>query len=70
MCCQDGDPAIRQMLYETAGWSAEAESSFFMLLPFEEPPTAAARLTILLVPIQDSVTVRGTLPPGQPGAVA
>lgn len=33
-------------------WSAAAEGSFFKLLPLEELPTAAAELTILLVPIQ------------------
>jgi len=68
MSCQDGDAAIRQILYETSGWSAEAERSFFTLLPSAEPPTAAAELTILLVPVQDLVAVRGTVPPGQPGA--
>ena len=68
MCCQDGNEAIRQMLYENAGWSAEAESSFFMLLACEELPTAAAELTIMLVSIQDWEVVKGTVPPGKPGA--
>jgi hypothetical protein len=70
MCCQDGDEAVRQMLYETSGWSAEAESSIFMLFASAEPPTAAAELTILLVPVQDLIAVQGAVPPGQPGATA
>ena len=70
MCCQDGDEAVRQILYETSGWSAEAESSYFMLFPSAELPTAAAELTILLVPVQDLVAVRGVVPPAQPGAAA
>jgi len=68
MSCQDGDAAVRQILYETSGWPAEGESSFLMLFPSPEPPTAAAKLTILLVPVQDLVAVRGAVPPGQPGA--
>jgi hypothetical protein len=70
MCCQDGDGAIRQVLYENPGWSAETENSFFMLLACEELPTAAAELTIMLVPIQDWEAVKGTVPPGKPGATA
>jgi hypothetical protein len=38
--------------YVGTTWSASAEGSFFKLLPLEELPTAAAELTILLVPVQ------------------
>ncbi len=38
--------------YLGATWSAAAEGSFLKLLPLEELPTAAAELTILLVPGQ------------------
>jgi hypothetical protein len=67
MCCQDGNAAIRQMLNEPAGWSAEAEGSFFMQgqPACEELPTAAAELVITLVPVQDGEAVAGAVPPGQ-----
>jgi hypothetical protein len=69
MCCQDGNAAIWQMLYESAGWSFEAEGSFSMQeqSASEEQPTAAAELTINLVAVQDGKPVKGTVPPGQPG---
>jgi hypothetical protein len=72
MCCQDGNAAIRQMLNESAGWSAEAEGSFFLQgqPACEELPTEAAELIITLVPVQDGEAVKGTVPPGQPGTVA
>jgi hypothetical protein len=67
MCCQDGNAAIRQMLNESAGWSAEAEGSFFLQgqPACEELPTEAAELIITLVPVQDGEAVKGTVPPGQ-----
>ena len=78
MCCQDGDPAIWQMLHEPAGWSPQAEDDFS---PHEQPgaeelPTAAAVLIIKLaaiqdgelVAIQDAEAVKGTVPPGHSGS--
>ena len=66
MCCQDGNAAIRQMLNEPAGWSAEAEG-FFMQgqSACEELPTEAAELVITLVLVQDGEAVKGAVPPGQ-----
>jgi hypothetical protein len=72
MCCQDGNVAIWQILYETAGWSAEAEGSFSMReqLASEELPSAEAELKIRLVPVRDWVVVKGTVPPARPPAEA
>jgi hypothetical protein len=64
MCCQDGDPAIWQMLHEPAGWSPEAEDDFS---PHEQPgaeelPTAAAELIIRLVATPRTGRPLGTVP--------
>jgi hypothetical protein len=72
---QDGEAVkgtvIRQMVYETAGWPAEAGDSFFMPGQLvSEEPTAAAELKILLVAIQDGEPVMGVVPPGRPGTAA
>lgn len=57
MCCQDGNAAFRVALYETAAWQAEAASSFLQEQSASlELPTAAAELTIMLMPIQDGHT--------------
>ena len=67
MCCQDGNEAIRQMLYEPAGWSAEAAGSFFISeqSASEELPTAAAELIIKLVPVRDTQALNGSVSSGQ-----
>lgn len=54
MCCQDGDEAIWQLLYETASWPAGAGGSFLGLLRWlpDELPTPAAELKIQVVVIQ------------------
>ena len=64
------------MLYQPAGWSAEAEDAIF--LPGQpgagQLPTAAAELIIKLVTVQDGEVAaiqdvgaaKGAVPPGQP----
>ena len=58
MCCQDGKGAIRQMLEEPAGWSAEAEGGSSL----QEEPSAAAELVITLVPVQYGEALEDPVP--------
>jgi hypothetical protein len=72
MCCQDGDAAIWHVLYEAAGWSAEAGGSFLGLGQWasEELPTSAAELEIQIVAIRAGEAVEDTAPPGRPHGAA
>jgi len=80
MCCQDGDEAIWQMLYEPAGWSTESEhsSSLRERPDTVELPSAAAALKIKLVAIrdgevaaiQDGDAMSGRVPPEPAGRPA
>ena len=64
MCCQDGDAAIWHVLYETAGWSAEAGGGFLGLGQWavEELPTSAAELEIQVVAIRAGEAVEDATP--------
>jgi hypothetical protein len=68
-----GAAADAATAYTGATWSADAGSGCFMPLPLEELPTAAAEMTILLMPVRDWVAVSGwdrRLPERPPVAVA
>jgi hypothetical protein len=72
MCCQDGNAAIWHVLYENAGWSAEARGSFLGLGQWasEELPTSAAELEIQVVPIRAGEAMEDVAPPGRPHGAA
>jgi hypothetical protein len=54
MCCQDGNAALWQLLFQAARCSAEAGGSFPGLRRWtsEELPTSAAELEIQVVAVQ------------------
>jgi hypothetical protein len=68
MCCQDGNAGLWHVLFEAAGWSAEAGGSFRGLgqRTSEELPTSAAELEIQVVAIHAvKAVMEDTAPPSR-----